>query len=332
MSPKSKAHLYRQLGQLVGTGYHLDRGVDLLLGQRPDAAAAHLLTAVKKGLADGHGLTGSLERYAGTSITDLEVSLISTGERSGRLAESCKHLADYFDTADRSRKAARSALIYPLLLAHAGAVVPALTDLVSSAISGEPKPMLPGIMMRLTMLWSAVGLLWIGWKYLAGSASNSTLADRLIRLIPWAGKVRDHWTLGRFCQVFHSALLAGISISESLRMAGRAAQSKIISAGAEHAASAVESGGTLAHSMADSGAFEKIFTDSVNTAEVTGTLDVEMERWAASETDFAISTQRHAAEMLPKIAYFIVVIYVAWGIISFFASYYGKIAEMGNSI
>ncbi len=330
MSAKSKAQFYRQLSQLVGSGFHLDKAVDLLLSQSPAADSRALLTAVQSGLATGSNLSSALEVHAKSITSPLERALVSTGERSGRLAEALDHLAAYFDTEDRSRSAARSALIYPIFLAHAGAAVPLLTEYLNAAIAGRTFAFGPAIVFRLLVLWALLLGGWWIWAQLAAASATSATADRLLRRLPWVGKVRSHWVLGRFCQVFHSALLAAISISESLRMAGGSSQSAVTQAGAESAAAAVESGDTLAKAMAQTTAWPKVFSDSVHAAEAAGRLDVEMERWAKSETEFAIAAQRHVAEILPKVLYFFVVAYVGWSIIGFFASYFGQISRIGK--
>ena len=134
MSAKAKAHLYRQLAQLIGSGFHLDRSLDLLLGQQPDRAVKPMLLGLRAGVASGIGLGESAKSHT----SPLEHAMLSAGERSGRLAEACAHLADHFDTAHRSREAAINALIYPVVLAHIGVALPVLTALPPVAVIWLP--------------------------------------------------------------------------------------------------------------------------------------------------------------------------------------------------
>jgi type IV pilus assembly protein PilC len=138
--------------------------------------------------------------------------------------------------------------------------------------------------------------------------------------------------LGRFCEVFHGCLLAAMHISESVRAAGHACQSGRLASGARQAADEVLAGETLASSLKMTGDFPKAFTDSMDAAEQAGTLDAELQRWARSETDFAISSQRRAAEILPRAAYVLVMLYVAAGIIRFFMGYFGEITRLSSGI
>ncbi|MBL9115198.1 MAG: type II secretion system F family protein [Verrucomicrobiaceae bacterium] len=329
MSLKAKAQFYRQLARLIGSGFHLDRSVELLLSQNPTPAVRQFLERVKTGLIRGGGLATALEE---ASATALEVQMLRAGERTGRLDDSCTHLAEAFEAEASSQAAARSALIYPLILANAGALVPVLSNYLTASLTGTTFSLGRAMATRLVILWLLTAVTWWVWRTIRAKVSSSVLADRLARSIPWAGKVRDHWTLGRFCQVFHAALSAGIRVADVTRMAGSAAQSKLMEVASERAASVVDAGEPLSEALEAGGssAFPKVFVDSIHAAEAAGTVDLEMKRWSQTETEFAIGAQKRAAEMLPKVLYFSVVAYVGWSIISFFASYYGQILKMST--
>jgi type II secretory pathway component PulF len=328
MSPASKAHFYRQLAKLIRSGFHLDRSVELLLSQQNDSATRTFLVLIKTGLTRGGGLT---EALSDTPASTLEKAMVRAGEFSGQLEATCTHLAELFEAEATSQKAVRSALIYPLFLAHAGVLVPVLSDYLSSALTGHTYSPLHSVFIRLGVLWALMIGGWWLWRTLRTRAEDSSTADRVVRAIPWAGAVRAHWTLGRFCHVFYSTLSAGIRVADCMRMSGAAARSGLLSEASDKAALEVDQGQTLATALEKGGdAFPKVFVDSVHAAEAAGSVDLEMQRWATVETEFAISAQKKATEMLPKVLYFGVIIYVAWAIIDFFGAYYGQIMKMGN--
>ena len=98
----------------------------------------------------------------------------------------------------------------------------------------------------------------------------------------------------------------------------------------QSAAALVNEGSTLASSLVAAGAFPKVFTDCINSAECAGSLDQELARWAKTESDFAIAAHQKAAERLPRIMYIIVVLWVGLGIIRFFTGYVGQITKMAD--
>ncbi len=326
MSAKAKAHLYRQLAQLIGSGFHLDRSFALLLGQQPEHSVKNLLLQLQAGVAAGQSLSGAALRH----ISPLEHAMLSAGERSGRLAEACVHLSDSFEADHRAREAAISALIYPVILAHVGVLLPLLTSHFQASLAGNSIAILPSLALRWGILWVGMLALALLWRWASKAAETSPAVDGVLHFLPWIGKVRSHWALARFCQVFHSGLHAAMHIAEGLRTAGAASRSGSLRHGADSAARAVEGGQTLAAGLASTNAFGKTFVDSMHAAEEAGTLDAEVQRWAHSEKEFAISSQRRAAETLPKVAYLLVVLYVASGIIRFFLGYFGEITRMGG--
>jgi len=328
MSAKAKAHLYRQLAQLIGSGFHLDRSLTLLLGQQPHASVKNLLRRLQSGLAVGQSLSTAAKGCA----SPLEQAMLEAGERSGRLAETCAHLADSFEADHRAREAALSALLYPVILAHVGVLLPVLTAHFQASLSGGGIAFLPAVLTRWGTLWVVMLAAAGTWRWASKAAETSPALDQVLCFLPWIGKARSHWALARFCQVFHSTLHAAMHIAEGLRTAGAASRSGSLSHGAKAAARAVEDGLPLASGLASTNAFPKTFVDSIHAAEVAGTLDGEVLRWSRSETEFAISRQRRAAETLPKVAYLLVVLYVASGIIRFFLGYFGEITRIGGGL
>ena len=248
MNAAERASLYRELGKLIGADFHFDRSLELLLIQKPAAGKRVFLENMQRGLAEGWSIAESVRRLNADRVGGLELSLIEAGEKSGRLAESMDHLADYFDAEDRGMKQARAAMIYPLILVHLGVVLP---EIPKAIMSGENPVMKIGV--TLLALWIALlggaGL----WRWLSGQAVTNAGMDRFLNALPIMGKVRKHWALARFAQVFHSGLLAALRMSECTRMAGGASQSGSMRAGALRAGEKIEAGEPLSLSLAAGG-------------------------------------------------------------------------------
>ncbi|HSI65703.1 MAG TPA: type II secretion system F family protein, partial [Candidatus Saccharimonadia bacterium] len=232
--------------------------------------------------------------------------------------DSFDHLARYYDLRQRSRSKTLGALIYPLILLHLGLFVPDLGGIMQGAGIDS---IIPDFLKRLVVAWTlilGVGLL---TKIVLKAAATSPAVDGLVNAIPLVGGVRRHWAMARFCQVFQTCLLAALRISDTLKLAGDASQSAVLDEASQKAMLKVEKGEQLTSSMRDTEAFPRTFMQSVATAEETGTLDIEMGRWAAAESELAAQAQDRAAEWLPRIFYVMIVLYVAYRIISTFSSY-----------
>lgn len=302
---------------MLKSGFHLDRAIDLMLGQHPSAGRRAWLEGLRDGLAGGSGVSEALRKKPSGS-SQLEVGLLAAGERGGRLDEACAHLAEYYELRQQSVSKALGALVYPLIVAHVAVVVPDF----SRAIIGGLGAGFAGIPQRILVLWGliavAVGAAVLWFR----AATRSVQADRLLGMVPLAGAVRRHWGLARFSQVMHSSLLAALKMSEALRLAGGASQSAVLDEGARNAALKIEAGGGFSDSLRKAGGFPFEFCNSMEMAEQSGTLDQELGRWALAEAQLAAQAQDRAAEWMPRIFYVLVVIYVAWRIIGMFTGYF----------
>jgi len=327
MNATDRAVLYHELAKLTGADFHLDRSVELLLDQGPPTARRIWLAGVAEGLRAGKGITESIRDGEKVDASDLELALISAGEQSGRLEQAFDHLGRYYESVAEGASKAKAALIYPLILAHLAILVPAAPAL----ILGTPEGSWWVIVWPILILWACIaGLVW-AWKFLVGKAQTSPVVDGWLNLLPLVGGARRHWALARFAQVFHSALLAAIRMQECLRLAGASSSSGAMAAASSRAERMVAGGERLGVSLRAVGGFPRLFADSVSTAEESGTLDRELERWAKAETQMAVSATDRAATWMPKIAYGMAVLFIVWRIVSMMSGYYAGIMSIGEN-
>ncbi|MEN3942347.1 type II secretion system F family protein [Prosthecobacter sp. SYSU 5D2] len=326
MKPAEKTVLYRELAKLTQADFHLDRSVDLLLSQKTAPAPRAFLEGLKRGLEEGKSLTEAIRSHNQESVSGLDLALMEAGERSGKLSAAFNHLARYYASADGAAKQMRGAMIYPLILLHLAIILP---ELPSAIVASDDGPgFLPKVLLSFALLWAVVAGVYFLWRWLSKKALTSAGVDTWLNRAPWIGPARRHWALARFCQVFHAGLLAGLRMSEICRLAGEAAQSGSLRAGAEVAARRIEAGETLSMGMADAGTFDALFVNSVATAEEVGKLDEEMARWTTAETISAAQAMEKASLWLPKMGYFLVVLFVGYRIISMVTGYYSGIFQL----
>jgi type II secretory pathway component PulF len=329
MSLAEKARIYHDFGTLLKSGFHLDRAVELMLGQNPSTGRRNWLLALRQGLAEKLSVSQALASHGGGTVTELELGLIEAGERGGRLEDSCSHLAEYFELRKKSLSKASGALIYPLILAHMGALVPDL----SKAMSGEGLAgAFGGAPWRILGLWVVLAVVATGAIVWLKMAATSEAADRLLAALPLVGGSRQHWALARFTQVLRTCLMASLKMSESLRLAGGASQSAVLRTAANRAADSVEQGSDLTTAFRTAGGFPPDFTNAIEMAEQSGTLDEEMARWMTAEMEMAAMSQDRLAEWLPRFVYILVVLWVASRIVLAFTGYFGKLQSIGSGL
>jgi type II secretory pathway component PulF len=326
MTDSEKAQFYRELAKLNESALPLDRSIKLLLGQRPEKSTKQLLEGLQQGLTGGKDLADSFrDQTAQSAVTNLEISLIQAGERSGRLAHAFHHLARYFSSMEGARNQMRQAFLYPLVLLHLAILLPEIPALVMAKEGDHPSYRIIG---GLLSLWLGITLTQQLWRFCNRRATTSAKLDAVLDRLPFIGPVRRHWALARFTQVSHSCLLAALNMAETVRLAGRASQSGQLAQGAERAAESVSKGSPLAESLQETQAFPCPFTSAIATAEEVGKVDEEMARWSTAETLEAHSSLQRATEWLPKIGYALIMLIVGYRIIRMYAGIYDDALQL----
>lgn len=324
MNPAEKSTLYRELAKMTQADFHLDRSLVLLLSQKISSARRFYLEGMQRGLAEGKSLADSIRVHNQKLVTGLELALIESGERSGKLSAAFHHLTRYYAAAAATARQIRGAMIYPLILLHLAIILPEIPA-IFTATEG------PGFLTRIATwfgaLWAGLIGVYFLWRLLSRVASTSVLVDICLNHVPLIGRARRHWALARFCQVFHAGLLASLRISEVCRLSGEASQSGNLRAGAFKAAERIEAKGDLGLSLAESGAFETMFVNAISTAEEVGNLDGEMARWSTAETLSATEAMERASLWVPKIGYGLIVVFVVYRIISMMQGYFGGMLQ-----
>ncbi|MBE7497212.1 MAG: type II secretion system F family protein [Verrucomicrobiaceae bacterium] len=332
MNLSAKASLYRELAKLVGAAFHLDRALEILLGQQPSHARRAWLLGLKQGLGGGLGVAEAVQSHNAAFSGPLEVTLISAGERSGRLADAFSHLARYFEVWELGLRQMRAALVYPLVLAHLGIILPEIPALVTAEMNGTEDSPARRILIYVLVFWLLLVLVAMAWRWVSRRGTESAAVERWLWRLPLIGAVRRHWALARFAQVFHACLLAGMRMTECMRLSGEASHCGVLRQAAEDAARKIATGEMIGGAMADVHGFPLIFVHSVQTAEEAGTLDREMNSWAASEMIEAQDALQRATAWMPKVFYLLVVVYVVYRIFALVSGYFGEVSRLQEMI
>jgi type II secretory pathway component PulF len=326
---------YTELAKLLEAGFGIRDAAAAMQDTRLPAQQTAILVDMERGLNEGKTIA---EAFAGTQgrISNLEKSVISAGERGGRLAPAFRHLADYYGLLASAQKEAFNSMLYPILLLHLGVIVGVMIPTLSgtpetgwlfnllSKLSPSLMEHFPSLMTWLRIggallgLYVGIAIVYVLIQILLKTALTNASLDSLINRIPLIGSMRRNMAMARFTKVYHICVLAGLSISECARTASTAAQSGTIREAGEQLASTAEAGGRLGPVFISSGAFPKAFARSYSTAEEAGGLDKDLARWAGLYQENAHLSAKRMADLLPKFVYMLVMLYIAWEIISFY--------------
>jgi type II secretory pathway component PulF len=128
-----------------------------------------------------------------------------------------------------------------------------------------------------------------------------------------------------FCKVYHTCLLAGLPMMETIGMAADASQSGSIRDATTRLRTTLSDGLPLGPGMLTESAFPQAFARSYATGEAAGTLDRDLANWSTRFQHEAESGVKTLAALIPRLLYLMILAYVAWKIMGFYDAYYGRI-------
>lgn len=325
-SQATHKHLfYGEMAKLLEAGFDIRKAAGVLMDTKLPAAQAELLKDLNAGLEAGQSITSAFAKDT-RRITNLERNIIGAGERGGKLAPAFQHLADYFGMVASTRSAAVKGMIYPLMVLHMGVVISVAPGLLMGRQS--MREIFIQLVVTLACIYVAAFVCFLGIRVLFKMAPDNTGVDALLNRVPWIGKARRSVAMARFCKVYHSCILAGISMSETVLLASDASQSAVIRQAGEKLAKAAKAGESLGPRFMADAAFPVAFSRSYSTGEEAGTLDKDLGNWSKFFQDDAEASAGTASVMVPKVLYFFILMFIAWKIIAFFSAYYGQYEDL----
>ena len=170
------------------------------------------------------------------------VSMVRSGEESGRFEETFSFMADYLERSYELAAKAKNALIYPafILLALTGAlvlmlvfVIPQLTDILKEA--GQEIPFYTKILIGLSdffrnfgvflLLGLVLGIVFL-WKY-SGTEKGKLAISRFQLSVPFIGKLYKKFYLSRITDNLETSMSSGISAVRALEIAADVVGNKV---------------------------------------------------------------------------------------------------------
>ncbi len=320
-SSATHKHLfYAEMAKLLEAGFDIRKAAKVLMDTRLPAAQEALLKDLNHGLEAGQSIAGSIGRDA-SRFSELERNIITAGERGGNLAPAFQHLADYFAMLATARRDMLKGLIYPVLVLHMGIVIATVPGALMRGGQSIGQ-ILGGLLVTLIIVYAVTAVIVIVVCAVLKAAPENAGIDRAINRVPWIGNARRNLAMARFCKVYHSCLLAGIPMSETVRISGEASHSGLVREAGKRLFAVATAGNPLGPPFMAEEAFPKAFARSYATGEEAGTLDRDLARWSKVFQDEAGSAAKTASAMLPKVLYFFILAFVAWKVVGFFSGYY----------
>ena len=316
-----RAEFYYQLGTLLSAGLPVTSALESTARSSRRFRSQILQSAAV--LNEGSTLIEAF-RSVPDWLPQFDLSLLAAGETSGRLPQCARMLSEYYDEQARLQRQAGILMLYPLAILHVAVLVFPVTAIT-----------------QLAKDWNFVAFLWPKVAVLGGlyaiiflalfalqenrAAFWRNLLESIINAIPLVGTARHHLALARFCASLEALVNAGVGVANSWRMAASASGSFRLTRAVESMIPSIEAGQPPSELLGDVTAFPELFVSSYSSGEISGQIDDALGRLYIYYKESASRKMSAVAKAIPWTIYGIVMMVIAYSVISFWTSYFGNI-------
>ena len=287
----------RQFATMINSGLAMLRALTVLEEQTENKKFAEVLGEVRGDVEAGISLSDALEKHPKV-FSPLYVNMVRAGEIGGILDEVLNRLATQLEKDDQIKRAVKSAMVYPLMIASFALIV--MTGMVLFLIPvfasmydelGHAKlPLLTRIMVTVSNTmrsWKGaivvaviIGLI-VLIRYLKHTDKGTMVWDRFKLRVPMGiGEVVRKIAVARFSRTLGTLVSSGVPILQAIDITGKSAGNVVI----EHAMNAVQvsvkEGATISAPLKDVHVFPDMVVQMIAVGEETGALDNMLQKVA----------------------------------------------------
>ena len=317
---------FRQLSTMLSAGLGAAQAMDVLAQQTRNPKLKMIVSETRDHIVAGRPMTAGFQRYPEV-FSPLMVSMVRMGEEGGLVAEQTRMLADYIQRDIELRNIIRRETAYPKLVLGASVVIITATNILLQSL----KPGAQGINSPLTTFGVLIVVIplciagFIGVKLAKQRPEIMSTWHSFTASLPWIGGMIRGFAMARFGRAFGALYAAGIPSPKAFRLAADACGNEALRFQMQSAADDIENGMSMSEAFIRTRAFNPLVIDMVRTGEMTGNIDLMLNKMAEYYEDEGSVQARQSAMILGVVVFLAVATYVGFVIISFYTGMYGGI-------
>jgi type IV pilus assembly protein PilC len=299
--------LSRQLSTLFEAKVPIVTSLKLLAGETENPALKKKLTKLLEDIQGGTSISDAMARQPEV-FSKFFVSMVRSGEESGKLDEVFSYLASYLERNYEISSKAKGALVYPafVLTAFIGVmvlmlvyVIPKLSDILRE--TGQSLPLYTqaimaasdfllkyGLFVLIALIIGVIALL----AYLR-TPGGKVAFSRFQLKIPYLGTLYRKLYLSRMMDNFETLLSAGISAVRTLELTADVIENEVYRQIITESVDAVKSGTSISESFSRYKDMPGLVVQMIRVGEETGKLSFVLKTLASfykKEIDTTIET------------------------------------------
>ena len=309
--PHHCCEMFRQLATLLQAGLTLSHSLQMLAEQHPLKPWQALLQSIADELCEGSPFSESLKKWPAV-FSPLHVSMVKTGELTGKLEECCRQLAQQQKAQQQLREKVKKALRYPaIVLTLAVLVVLAMVILVLPEFAAiyktfnTPLPMLTQMVMGMAAFIQSYALaLFVALLTpltAAWALRKNPRWQRMLMHMPVMGALAKGQKLGHIFTVLSLTQQAGIPFLQGLESAEETVESCYWRGILHSVREDIEKGLPVWSSFQKAAIFTPLCIQFLRTGEMSGALDIMLANLARHHTEQTFQRADNLAALLEPV-------------------------------
>ncbi len=231
IKPSDIAHFARQMTTMMRSGVPMVQSLQMVANGGDNTAMQSLINELAESIEGGSSFGVALEQHP-KYFDRLFISLVKAGEQAGTLETMLDKVATYKEKSEALKAKIKKAVMYPVIVVVAAAVVsaimliwviPQFKEVFSSFGADLPAFTLMVIALSewLQANWwmPLVGIAVIGFAFTTAKARSEKFnhfIDRVSLKLPIFGNILNLSSIARFCRTFSTMFSAGVPAVEAL--------------------------------------------------------------------------------------------------------------------
>lgn len=277
----------RQLATLFEARIPVAQALKTLMAESSKPALRRIIAEILDDVAGGLALSQAMAKHP-HAFSAFYISLIHSGEESGKLQEIFSYLAEYTERSYYLEAKARNSMMYPAFVLSAFVVVlilmlvvvfPRLVAIFQE--TGQEIPFYTKVIIAVSLVirrWGLLILLMLAgaavlsWRW--GRTGRGRLFFHGIQLhLPIVGEVFRKLYMARLTDNLQTLIVGGIPIVRALAITGDVVGNALYQQAIERAIESVKAGSTISSAFEGTPEIPPLVTQMIHIGETSGRLD-----------------------------------------------------------
>lgn len=284
--------LSRQLATLFEARIPLVEALKALEEEASKESIRKVISKILEDITGGLSVSQAFAKHP-TVFSVFYISLIRSGEESGKLQQVFSYLADQVERSYVLTTKARNAMIYPsfILMAFIGVIILLLVSVIPGLVSifeetGQPIPVYTKLIISVAqvlkqwgwaffLLFAGMGVFAWRWNY---TPEGRIFFAKVQLRIPLIGSLYRKLYVARFSDNLQVLISSGVPILRALEVTKAVAGSVVFQKSLDEAIELVKGGGTISGAFRNNPEIPIMVTQMIKIGETSGRLDFILEK------------------------------------------------------